>query len=75
VPGRLNALIGKLAGEKKKGEKAGRGGIRAAAAAGRGGRGKKKGRGEGEADRWGPGISECKEKKTREGEVGRRGEG
>jgi hypothetical protein len=35
VPGRLNALIGKLDGEKKEGEKAGRGGIRAAAAAGR----------------------------------------
>jgi hypothetical protein len=66
VPGRLNALIGKLAGEKKEGEKAGHGGIRAAAAAGRRAGGRKKGRGEGEADRWGPGVSECKEKKTRE---------
>jgi hypothetical protein len=27
VPGQLNALIGKLDGEKKEGEKAGRGGI------------------------------------------------
>jgi hypothetical protein len=45
VPGRLNALIGKLAGEKKEGEKAGRGGICAAAAAGRRGRGKKKRKG------------------------------
>jgi hypothetical protein len=45
VPGRLNALIGKLAGEKKEGEKAGRGGIRAAAAVGRRARGRRKGRG------------------------------
>jgi hypothetical protein len=60
---------------KKEGGKTGHGGIRAAAAAGRRGRGKKKRKGEGETDEWGPGVSECKEKKTREGEAGRRGEG
>jgi hypothetical protein len=35
--------------------------------------GRRKGRGEREADRWGPGVSECKEKKKREGEADRRG--
>jgi hypothetical protein len=73
VPGRLNALIGKLAGEEKEGEKAGAAGsARLRRQAGEAG-GRRKGRGKGEADRWGPGVSECKEKKTREGEAGRHG--
>jgi hypothetical protein len=74
VPGRLNALIGKLTGEKKEGEKAGRGGIRAAAAAGRRGRGRRKGR-EGKERLTGGARASAtaKEKKRREGEAGRRG--
>jgi hypothetical protein len=71
--GRLIALIGELAGEKKEGEKAGRGGIRAAAAAGRRGRGRRKGRGKERLTGGAQASASAKEKKKREGEAGRRG--
>jgi hypothetical protein len=73
VPGWLNALIGKSGEERRKGERRGAAGsARLRRQAGEAG-GRRKGRGEGEADRWGRGVSECKEKKKREGEAGRRG--
>jgi hypothetical protein len=73
VPGLLNALIGKSGEERRKEERWGAAGsARLRRQAGEAG-GRRKGRGEGEADTWGRGVSECKEKKKREGEAGRRG--
>jgi hypothetical protein len=59
-------------GEKGRGEGGARRNPRGCGGGRRAG-GRRKGRREGEADRWGPGISECEEKKKREGEAGRRG--
>jgi hypothetical protein len=57
-----------LLGRKRKGRRRGAAGsARLRRRAGEAG-GRRKGRGEGEADRWGPGVSECKEKKKRERE-------
>jgi hypothetical protein len=65
-----------LFGKKKEGEKAGRGGIRAAAAAGRRGRGRRKEGEDGEADEWGPGVNDSKRKEKERGRGGPvRGEG
>jgi hypothetical protein len=68
LSGGLIALISVLAGERKEGEKVGARWIPRGCGGGRRAGGRRKERGRREADRWGPGVSDRKNKKKRERE-------